>query len=50
MSTSPNQTDSPVVAFIGGGNMARSLIGGMIARGADPARVRVAEPVEALRQ
>ena len=50
MSTSPSQTDSPVVAFIGGGNMARSLIGGMIARGADPARVRVAEPVEALRQ
>ncbi|MGH8084049.1 MAG: pyrroline-5-carboxylate reductase [Lysobacter sp.] len=44
-----NQTDSPVVAFIGGGNMARSLIGGMIARGADPVRVRVAEPVEALR-
>ncbi len=43
-------SDSPVVAFIGGGNMARSLIGGMIARGADPSRVRVAEPVEALRQ
>ncbi|GAB2615143.1 pyrroline-5-carboxylate reductase [Novilysobacter erysipheiresistens] len=49
--TSPaNPTDSPVVAFIGGGNMARSLIGGMIARGADPARVRVAEPVAALRE
>jgi len=41
---------SPVVAFIGGGNMARSLIGGMIARGADPARVRVAEPLDALRE
>ena len=50
MNTPANQTDSPVVAFIGGGNMARSLIGGMIARGADPARVRVAEPVEALRE
>ncbi len=43
-------SSAPVVAFIGGGNMARSLIGGMIARGADPSRVRVAEPVEALRE
>ncbi|MET4730959.1 pyrroline-5-carboxylate reductase [Lysobacter enzymogenes] len=41
---------SPVLAFIGGGNMARSLIGGLIARGADPARLRVAEPVPALRE
>ena len=49
MNNASNQTESPVVAFIGGGNMARSLIGGMITRGADPARVRVAEPVEALR-
>jgi pyrroline-5-carboxylate reductase len=49
MNTPSQQTDSPVVAFIGGGNMARSLIGGMIARGADPARVRVAEPVAELR-
>jgi len=49
MSNPSKQSDAPVVAFIGGGNMARSLIGGMIARGADPARVRVAEPVEALR-
>ncbi|KGM51431.1 pyrroline-5-carboxylate reductase [Lysobacter concretionis Ko07 = DSM 16239] len=45
-----SQAESPIVAFIGGGNMARSLIGGMIARGADPARVRVAEPVQALRE
>jgi pyrroline-5-carboxylate reductase len=44
-----NQAESPTVAFIGGGNMARSLIGGMIARGADPACVRVAEPVQTLR-
>jgi len=49
MSNPSKPSDAPVVAFIGGGNMARSLIGGMIARGADPARVRVAEPVEALR-
>ena len=38
------------VAFIGGGNMARSLIGGLVARGGDAARIRVAEPVPALRE
>jgi pyrroline-5-carboxylate reductase len=37
------------IAFIGGGNMARSLIGGLVARGADATTIRVAEPVEALR-
>ena len=41
--------DDPVVAFIGGGNMARSLVGGLIANGRAPARIRVAEPVDALR-
>ncbi|HEY4529900.1 MAG TPA: pyrroline-5-carboxylate reductase [Luteimonas sp.] len=38
------------IAFIGGGNMARSLVGGMVARGADPASIRVAEPVDAVRE
>ena len=38
------------VAFIGGGNMARSLIGGLIARGTTAADIRVSEPVEALRE
>jgi len=38
------------IAFIGGGNMARSLIGGLVARGTDPAKVRVAEPVLELRE
>ncbi len=38
------------LAFIGGGNMARSLIGGLVARGHDPARIRVAEPVQPLRE
>jgi pyrroline-5-carboxylate reductase len=38
------------IAFIGGGNMARSLIGGLIARGTAPADIHVAEPVEALRE
>lgn len=37
------------VAFIGGGNMARSLIGGLVAQGRDPATIRVAEPMPALR-
>lgn len=36
-------------AFIGGGNMARSLIGGLVQRGAHAAQIRVAEPVESLR-
>lgn len=40
--------DSPV-AFIGGGNMARSLIGGLVAGGRPAASIRVAEPVDALR-
>ncbi len=37
------------IAFIGGGNMARSLIGGLIARGTAAADIRVSEPVETLR-
>ena len=32
------------ITFIGGGNMARSLVGGLIARGRDPASIHVAEP------
>jgi pyrroline-5-carboxylate reductase len=32
------------IAFLGGGNMARSLIGGLIANGIDPDRLRVADP------
>ncbi len=49
MSDTPALPSGPV-AFIGGGNMARSLIGGLVARGFDPARIRVAEPVAALRE
>ncbi|MCF7749605.1 pyrroline-5-carboxylate reductase [Bacillus subtilis subsp. subtilis] len=38
------------VTFIGGGNMARSLIAGLIRQGVAPAHVHVAEPVDALRE
>jgi pyrroline-5-carboxylate reductase len=40
---------SNILAFIGGGNMARSLIGGLIARGTPASAIRVAEPVVELR-
>ena len=36
--------------FIGGGNMATALVGGLLARGADPADLRVVEPLEAQRE
>ena len=36
--------DCRAIAFIGGGNMARSLIGALVAHGTDAATVRVAEP------
>lgn len=37
------------VAFIGGGNMARALAGGMLAAGYKPAHVLISDPVEATR-
>jgi pyrroline-5-carboxylate reductase len=37
------------ISFIGGGNMARSLIGGLVGRGLDPASIHVAEPYAPLR-
>ena len=37
------------IAFIGGGNMARSLVGGLVARGRPPESIRIAEPVAELR-
>ena len=38
------------IAFIGGGNMARSLVGGLVAQGRDPATIRIAEPVPPVRE
>ncbi|MFA5589178.1 MAG: pyrroline-5-carboxylate reductase [Lysobacteraceae bacterium] len=37
------------IAFIGGGNMGRSLIGGLISQGIAPQRIVVADPLEAVR-
>src|SRR5690606_703572 len=42
--TRMDSIDTASIAFIGGGNMARSLIGGLLAAGTDPSRVRVADP------
>ena len=38
------------LAFIGGGNMARSLIGGLLKTGVAPATISVAEPMAEARQ
>jgi len=46
MSTKP---ESQAIAFIGGGNMARSLIGGLIRNGAPPETISVSEPNAELR-
>lgn len=40
----------PHLAFIGGGNMARSLIGGLVRRGHAPSRISVSEPQAAARE
>ena len=38
------------ITFIGGGNMAQALIGGLISRGLPPTRITVSDPVEKVRQ
>ena len=45
--TQPRQIET---SFIGGGNMARSLVGGLLARGASPSSIHVAEPFAPLRE
>jgi pyrroline-5-carboxylate reductase len=41
---SPNPDSFPRIAVIGGGQMARALIGGWVARGADASAIAVADP------
>ncbi len=48
--TNTASSNDTAIAFIGGGNMARSLIGGLIARGTPAAAIHVAEPVAELRE
>jgi pyrroline-5-carboxylate reductase len=50
MTTSATRSHSDTVAFIGGGNMARSLVASLVADGMPPASIRVAEPVASLRE
>ena len=45
----PSAPTASRLAFVGGGNMARSLIGGLIARGMPAASIAVAEPLAAAR-
>ncbi|KAB7771989.1 pyrroline-5-carboxylate reductase [Xanthomonas maliensis] len=49
-SASLRPIEPATIAFIGGGNMARSLIAGLIRKGQSPDRIHVAEPIAALRQ
>ena len=37
------------ISFIGGGNMAQALIGGLISRGLSESQIQVADPVEQIR-
>jgi len=37
------------ISFIGGGNMAQALIGGLLSRGLPPTRITVSDPVEQVR-
>jgi pyrroline-5-carboxylate reductase len=46
----PRSPDTAPIAFIGGGNMARSLVGGLVTGGRAPDTIRVAEPVAAVRE
>ena len=48
-SATPSLPADTCIAFIGGGNMASALIGGLIHHGLPPAQIRVLEPFEGAR-
>ncbi|MFZ1724894.1 MAG: pyrroline-5-carboxylate reductase, partial [Dokdonella sp.] len=50
MSSSPHAPVSDALAFVGGGNMARSLIGALVRSGIPASGISVAEPNESLRR
>ncbi|WP_027016138.1 pyrroline-5-carboxylate reductase [Comamonas composti] len=50
MTTSSSSTPLDSIAFIGGGNMASAIIGGLIAQGLSAGRIVVVEPFEAARE
>jgi pyrroline-5-carboxylate reductase len=45
-----SQQTGPRIGFLGGGNMARALIGGLLARGVPAGNLSIGEPVAATRQ
>jgi pyrroline-5-carboxylate reductase len=50
MTASADAFPTPVIAFIGGGNMAGAMIGGLIGRGHAPAQIEVVEPLAEARE
>ncbi|CAD0322450.1 pyrroline-5-carboxylate reductase [Xanthomonas sp. WHRI 8391] len=49
-SPASSHPNAAITAFVGGGNMARSLIAGLIRQGVPAASIRVAEPIAELRE